>query len=83
MLRFQVRLRIREKRLLASQVRLSARISAVNPTGRISVKLWAFTKICPETPNLVKIGQKYRTLYIKTSNIFCCWRHTFSTKAFL
>jgi len=28
--------------------------------------LGTFKKICRETPNLVKIGQKYRALYMKT-----------------
>jgi len=29
--------------------------------------LEAFMKICPENPNLVKMGLKYRTLYMKVS----------------
>jgi hypothetical protein len=28
-----------------------------------------FMKICGETPNLVKIGQKYLALYMKTGNV--------------
>ena len=27
---------------------------------------WGLLRICTETPNLVKIGQKYRALYVKT-----------------
>ena len=49
-------------------VRLSACIIA-SPTGRISVKFdwygWLFMKNSGN-PNLVEIGQKYRTLHMKT-----------------
>jgi hypothetical protein len=31
-----------------------------------SFMLGTFTKTCWETPNLMKVGQKYRTLYVKT-----------------
>ena len=46
---------------------LSTCISAA-PTGRIFGKFYTgtFTKICCETPNLVKIGQQYWALYMKT-----------------
>ena len=50
-------------------VRLSARIGAA-ATGRICVKFRIETvllKSCRENPNLVKITQKYRELYLKTS----------------
>jgi hypothetical protein len=31
------------------------------------ISYWGdFMKICPEHPNLVEIGQKYRALYTKT-----------------
>jgi hypothetical protein len=48
-------------------IRLSACIRAV-PTGRISViiDIGDFYEMRRENLNLVKIGQKYRSLYIKT-----------------
>jgi hypothetical protein len=54
-----------------SSVRLFEYISEA-PIGRIFMKLdiGNFTKICRETPDLVKIGQKYRALYTKTLNTF-------------
>jgi hypothetical protein len=47
-------------------VRPSTCISAA-ATGRIFVKFGIrdFTKICQETPDLGKIGRKYRVLYMK------------------
>jgi hypothetical protein len=66
-------------RLLArSCVRgLSTCISAAN-NGWIYVKFdtGAFMKICREIPNLVKIGQKYRTLCMTTKVhfVYCCQR---------
>jgi hypothetical protein len=42
---------------------LSARLK-LDRFERISV-LGTTTKICQETPNLIKIGQKCRTLYVK------------------
>jgi len=36
------------------------------PTGQISMKFDMFMKICRKNPNLVKIGQKCRALYMKT-----------------
>jgi hypothetical protein len=51
-------------------VRLSAYISAA-PTGQISVKFEVedFYKKSFRNPNLVKIGQKYVTLCIKTREV--------------
>ena len=47
-------------------VRLSPYISAA-PTGRISVKFYIDMElILTLNPNLIKIGQKYRALYVKT-----------------
>jgi len=36
--------------------------------------LGTFKKICPETPNLLKIGQTYRALYMKTWVLLNCWQ---------
>jgi hypothetical protein len=51
--------------------RLSAYISAA-PIGRVFVKFYtrACTKILGETPNFVKIGQKFRALHEDLST-FC------------
>jgi hypothetical protein len=40
--------------------------------------LWTSMKIC-ENKNVVKIGQKYRTLYRKTW-FHCSWRRSVATK---
>jgi hypothetical protein len=52
-------------------VRLSSYITAA-PTGKISVKfgIEGFYKKNCRNPNLVKIGQKYRALYIRIYEVF-------------
>lgn len=62
------------KHLLASSflsIYLSACITAA-PTRRISLKfdIGAYMKICQGYVNLVKIGQKYRELYMNSE--VCC-----------
>ena len=53
--------------MFVMSVRLSACIIAA-PSGRIFVKFYicGLVKICGEKPDLVKIGQKYRALYVRT-----------------
>lgn len=42
-----------------------------------------YTKICRESPNLAKIGQKYLTLYIETDvrKFDSCWRRRLAMRA--
>jgi ATP-dependent helicase YprA (DUF1998 family) len=60
------------------QLALSCDCRSVCPSSRVEQRCshWtdfreklifgAYMKICPETPNLVQNGQKYRTLYMNT-----------------
>jgi hypothetical protein len=60
------RVRIVAQRSYYFHVRLSSYISAA-PTGRISVKFDIYMElILTLNPNLIKIGQKYRALHVKT-----------------
>ena len=42
-----------------------------------------FMKIFRETPDFIKIGQQYRTLHEDLSTFCCCWRNTFTIRAFI
>ena len=63
-----LRLLVRPSDCLSS-ARPSIRCISAAPTERIYVNFDISTsmKMCREIPNLAKIGQKYRTLYVKAS----------------
>jgi hypothetical protein len=67
------RLHTRDKCLSASSVQMYRRISVK------FCNLGTSMKICPETPNLVTIGQKHRLLYTFRS----CRQHQFAVNVFL
>jgi len=79
----RVRIVAKSARCIVMSVCLSMNVRVSHRTDSPEIWYWGtFLKICQETPNLIKIGQKLYTSHEDLSPFYCLRRHELAIKAY-